>query len=138
MKVRLLPTLLAGLSGALVMTVGGFSIMEGLMTAGIYTAVNTLIDKFHEPMQKILALSDTIRTTEMQMQRLDDVRRYPIDSLNYPDETQKITFTGDRLSGKLDMQDVSFGYSPLDPPLLEHFDLHLEPGRWAAVAAAPA
>lgn len=136
MKVRLLPTLLAELSGALVMTLGGFSIMEGLMTAGIYTAVNTLINKFHEPMQKILALSDTIRTTEMQMQRLDDVRRYPIDSLNYPDETQKITFTGDRLSGKLDMQDVSFGYSPLDPPLLEHFDLHLEPGRWAAVVGA--
>lgn len=78
--------------------------MEGVMTAGIYTAVNSLIGKFHEPMQKILALSETIRTTEMQMQRLDDVRRYPIDSLNYPDETQKITFTGDRLSGEIQIQ----------------------------------
>ena len=86
LKVRLLPTLLAGISGALVMTVGGFSIMEGLMTAGVYTAVNSLIAKFQEPMQKILALSDVIRTTEMQMQRLDDVRRYKIDSLNYPDD----------------------------------------------------
>ncbi|MCR5029944.1 MAG: NHLP family bacteriocin export ABC transporter peptidase/permease/ATPase subunit [Selenomonadaceae bacterium] len=136
LKVRLLPTLFAGLSGALVLTVGGFSIMEGVMTAGIYTAVNSLIGKFHEPMQKILALSETIRTTEMQMQRLDDVRRYPIDSLNYPDETQKITFTGDRLSGEIQMRDVSFGYSPLDPPLLEHFELSLAPGRWAAVVGA--
>ncbi len=136
MKVRLLPTLLAGLSGALVLTVGGFSIMEGLMTAGIYTAVNTLIGKFQEPMQKILALSETIRTTEMQLQRLDDVRRYPIDSLNYPDEMQKITFTGDRLSGKIEMRDVSFGYSPLDPPLLENFNLSLAPGRWAAIVGA--
>ncbi len=136
LKVRLLPTLLAGISGALVMTVGGFSIMEGLMTAGIYTAVNSLIAKFQEPMQKILALSDVIRTTEMQMQRLDDVRRYPIDSLNYPDETQTITFTGDRLSGELTMRDVSFGYSPLDPPLLEDFNLSLTPGRWAAIVGA--
>ena len=132
-KVRLLPTLLAGLSGALVMTIGGFSIMEGLMTAGVYTAVNSLISKFHEPMQKILTLSDTIRTTEMQLQRLDDVKRYPIDSLNYPDETQKITFTGQRLSGELVMRDMSFGYSPLEPPLLEHFDLSIAPGRWAAI-----
>ena len=136
LKVRLLPTLLAGISGALVMTVGGFSIMEGLMTAGVYTAVNSLIAKFQEPMQKILTLSDTLRTTEMQMQRLDDVRRYPIDSLNYPDETQAITFKGDRLSGELVMRDMSFGYSPLDPPLLEHFDLSLAPGRWAAVVGA--
>ena len=136
MKLRLLPTLLAGLSGALVITIGGFSIMDGMMTAGVYTAVNSLLAKFHEPIQKILALSDTIRTTEMQMQRLDDVRRYPIDSLNYPDETQKITFTGARLSGAVELRDVSFGYSPLDPPLIEHFDLSLEPGRWAAVVGA--
>ena len=136
LKVRLLPTLLAGISGALVMTVGGFSIMEGLMTAGVYTAVNSLIAKFQEPMQKILALSDVIRTTEMQMQRLDDVKRYPIDSLNYPDETQTITFTGTRLSGELTMRDVSFGYSPLDPPLLENFNLSLAPGRWAAIVGA--
>ncbi len=136
LKVRLLPTLLAGISGALIMTVGGFSIMEGLMTAGVYTAVNSLIAKFQEPMQKILALSDIIRTTEMQMQRLDDVKRYAIDSLNYPDETQTITFTGDRLSGELTMRDVSFGYSPLDPPLLENFNLSLAPGRWAAVVGA--
>ena len=136
LKVRLLPTLLAGISGALVMTVGGFSIMEGLMTAGVYTAVNSLIAKFQEPMQKILALSDVIRTTEMQMQRLDDVRRYPIDSLNYPDETQTITFKGNRLSGELTMRDVNFGYSPLDPPLLENFNLFLTPGRWAAIVGA--
>ena len=136
LKVRLLPTLLAGISGALVMTVGGFSIMEGLMTAGVYTAVNSLIAKFQEPMQKILALSDVIRTTEMQMQRLDDVRRYPIDSLNYPDETQTITFKGNRLSGELTMRDVSFGYSPLDPPLLENFNLSLTPGHWAAIVGA--
>lgn len=136
LKVRLLPTLLAGISGALVMTVGGFSIMEGLMTAGVYTAVNSLIAKFQEPMQKILALSDIIRTTEMQMQRLDDVRRYPIDSLNYPDETQTITFKGNRLSGELTMRDVNFGYSPLDPPLLENFNLSLTPGHWAAIVGA--
>ena len=72
----------------------------------------------------------------MKMQRLDDVRRYEIDSLNYPGPEQKISFDGVRLSGDLILRDVSFGYSPLDPPLLEHFNLHLEPGRWVAVAGA--
>ena len=140
MKLKLIPALLAGLNSALIMTVGGFSIMEGVMTAGIYTAFNSLIAKFQEPVQKLQTLGTTLQMTEMQMQRLDDVRRYKIDSLNYPDEEtekkQTETFKGDRLSGELDMKDVAFGYSPLDPPLLEHFDLHLEPGEWAAVVGA--
>ena len=136
MKVKLLPLLLGGLNSALIMTVGGFSIMEGIMTAGIYTAFNNLIAKFHEPVQKLLSLGNVLQNTEMQMRRLDDVRRYKTDSLNYPDENQTVSFTGNRLSGELTLKDVSFGYSPLDPPLIEHFDLHLEPGRWAAVVGS--
>ncbi len=136
MKVKLLPLLLGGLNTALIMTVGGFSIMEGIMTAGIYMAFNNLIAKFHEPVQKLLSLGNVLQNTEMQMRRLDDVRRYKTDSLNYPDENQTVSFTGNRLSGELTLKDVSFGYSPLDPPLIEHFDLHLEPGRWAAVVGS--
>ena len=136
MKVKLLPLLLGGLNSALIMTVGGFSIMEGIMTAGIYMAFNNLIAKFHEPVQKLLSLGNVLQNTEMQMRRLDDVRRYKTDTLNYPDENQTVSFSGNRLSGELTLKDVSFGYSPLDPPLIEHFDLHLEPGRWAAVVGS--
>ena len=136
MKVKLLPLLLGGLNTALIMTVGGFSIMEGIMTAGIYMAFNNLIGKFHEPVQKLLSLGNVLQDTEMQMRRLDDVRRYKTDSLNYPGDDQVISFKGNRLSGELTLKDVNFGYSPLDPPLIEHFNLHLEPGRWAAVVGS--
>jgi NHLM bacteriocin system ABC transporter peptidase/ATP-binding protein len=140
MKLKLIPTLLAGLNSALIMTVGGFSIMEGVMTAGIYTAFNSLITQFQEPVQKLKLFGTSLQMTEMQMQRLDDVRRYKIDSLNYPDaeeeEEKRKNFKNDRLSGELALRDVSFGYSPLNPPLIEHFDLKLEPGEWAAVVGA--
>ena len=136
LKVKLLPSFLMGINSALIMTVGGFSIMEGVMTAGVYMAVNNLIAKFQEPMQNLLTFGAMLQNTEMQMQRLDDVRRYQIDTLNYPKPTQKITFKGSRLSGELTMKDVSFGYSPLDPPLLEHFNLTIKPGRWAAVVGS--
>ena len=46
LKLKLIPSLLAGLNSALIMTVGGFSIMEGVMTAGVYTAFNNLIGRF--------------------------------------------------------------------------------------------
>ena len=140
MSVSMLPTLLGGINGALIMTLGSFSIMDGVLTAGMFTAFQSLMGSFQAPINSLLGLGSTLQTTEMQMQRLDDVRRYEVDRLNYPTEADMVRqskYTGtERLSGELDLQDVSFGYSPLDPPLLEHFNLHLAPGRWVAVVGA--
>ena len=142
-KVTLLPTLLAGINSALIMTIGGFSIMEGVMTAGIYMAFQNLLQRFQEPFAKLLSLSQILQRTEMQMQRLDDVSRYQIDTLNYPDTEKNLAaesstepLTEMHLSGDLVLKDIDFGYSPLDKPLLSKFNLHIEPGRWAAVVGS--
>jgi len=135
-NVKLLPTLLGGLNGALIMAVGGFSIMDGLMTAGVFMAFQSLMGSFQAPFNSLLSLGTTLQTTEMQMQRLDDVRRYELDRLNYHEEGRQYAFKGSRLSGELELQGVTFGYSPLDKPLLENFNLHLKPGHWVAVVGA--
>ena len=69
------------------------------------------------------------------MQRLADVRAYEIDRLNFPQEPPK-GWEMRRLSGKLELAGVSFGYSPLEPPLIEDFNMCLLPGRWTAVVGA--
>ena len=130
----MLPLLFSGVNSALIMTVGGFSIMDGLMTAGIFMAFQSLMGSFQAPVGNLLGLAQTLQSTEMQMQRLDDVRRYEVDSLNYPGELPDIGKA--RLDGKLELKDISFGYSPLEAPLLEHFSLTLEPGRWVAIVGA--
>jgi ABC-type bacteriocin/lantibiotic exporter with double-glycine peptidase domain len=132
-----LPVFFGGINTALIMTLGGFSIMDGVMTAGIFLAFQNLMGKFQEPVNNLVGLGNTLQTTEMQMKRLDDVRRYAIDSLNYPEDRQPAK-AGEkpaktRLTGELELVDVSFGYSPLEPPLLDNFSLHLEPGYWVAI-----
>ncbi len=138
MSVKMLPTLLSGINGALIMTIGGFSIMEGAMTAGMFMAFQHLMGSFQAPVNALVGLGSTLQTTEMQMQRLNDVRRYEVDNLNFPSQEEELqkSFSADRLSGDLRLTDVSFGYSPLEKPLLEHFDLHAEPGEWIAVVGA--
>lgn len=136
MSVKLLPTLLAGVNGALIMTIGGFSIMEGAMTAGMFMAFQSLMGSFQAPVNALVSLGSTLQTTEMQMQRLNDVRCYEVDSLNFPEQQGQTEVPMDRLAGDLELRDVSFGYSPLEPPLLEHFDLHARPGQWVAVVGA--
>ena len=134
--VQLLPTLLSGINGALIMTIGGFSIMEGAMTAGMFMAFQNLMGKFEAPVNALVGLGSTLQTTEMQMQRLNDVRRYEVDSLNFPAEAAEASKGNERLSGELRISGVNFGYSPLEAPLLTDFDLHARPGEWIAVVGA--
>lgn len=134
-SISLLPTLLGGINSALIMTLGGFSIMDGFMTAGIFIAFQHLMDSFQSPFNRIIALGNTLQTTEMQMQRLDDVHRYSIDKLNYP-ENPPTEFKTKRLSGELVLKDITFGYNPLEAPLLCDFSLSLKPGHWVAVVGA--
>ena len=136
MSMSLLPTLLGGINGALIMTFGGFSIMDGAMTAGMFMAFQNLMNSFQAPMNKIMGLSSTLQTTEMQMQRLNDVKNYKVDSLNFPENEEKKSFAKDRLSGELTINDLNFGYSPLEPPLLQNFNLHIGSGEWVAVVGS--
>ena len=136
MSIKLLPTLLGGINGALIMTFGGFSIMDGALTAGMFTAFQSLMGSFQAPVNALIGLGSTLQTTEMQMQRLNDVRKYEIDELNFPADDDKRTFPKDRLSGELTLENLNFGYSPLEKPLLENFNLNLKPGGWVAVVGA--
>jgi ABC-type bacteriocin/lantibiotic exporter with double-glycine peptidase domain len=88
---------------------------------------------FQEPVSNLIHMGQELQTTETMMLRLDDVRRYKIDALNYPSLDKHYSFSGSRLSGKLEFKDITFGYSPLEPPLLENFNMTLEPGRWVAI-----
>ena len=136
MSVNLLPTLLGGINGALIMTFGGFSIMEGAMTAGMFMAFQNLMGSFQAPVGALVGLGSTLQTTEMQMQRLNDVRRYEVDSLNFPADEETRKYSRDRLSGELTLENVFFGYSPLEKPLLVNFNLKLKPGGWVAIVGA--
>ncbi len=130
----MLPMLLSGVNGALIMTIGGFSIMEGLMTAGTFMAFQSLMGNFQAPFNNMVALGQTLQSTEMQMQRLNDVQRYKIDSLNYPEEEPE--FEASSLTGRMELRDISFGYSSLEAPLLENINMVIEPGHWVAVVGA--
>src|SRR5262249_15697708 len=41
-----------------------------------------------------------------------------------------------RFSGAAELHAVTFGYNPLDDPLIRDFDLALKPGAWVAVVGA--
>ena len=62
-----------------------------------------------------------------QMERVEDVMKYPED--RYVEG--QISEAG-KLLGELELRDVTFGYNPMKPPLIEHFNLHLKAGESVA------
>ncbi len=131
----ILPVLFNGLNTTFVLTFGSISVMNGLMTTGVFMAFRSLMDSFNAPIDKLMMLGSDLQETEMQMRRIDDIMRYPEDSLNYQDNGH-YDFPYDRIAGKLELVDVSFGYSPLSPPLIEHFNMQLAPGHQVAIVGS--
>jgi len=141
-----LPPLLLSVNTALLIGLGGFRVMSGHLTMGMLIALQALMIGFIAPVNRMVDLGATLQEVKGGMNRLDDVLRTPPDpsagSLPVPEETAAtgvVDVPNDaddvrpKLTGMLELRDVTFGYSPLDPPLLEGFDLLLRPGARVAL-----
>ena len=128
-----LPTLLATLNTAAILTLGGFRVMEGALTIGMLVAFQSLMTSFLAPVTQLVGLGGTLQDVEGDMSRLDDVLRYPsgshLDGPDAADDAARIT----RLDGYLELRDVTFGYSRLEPPLIQGLSLSLKPGDRVAL-----
>lgn len=131
MILAVLPVLTGGLTNAFIMTFGGFSIMDGVLSTGAYMAFQSLLGSFQQPVGNILNLGAELQQTEMQLKRIDDVLAHPKDMLNFPDEEPAIK--KNYLNGKIELKDMTFGYSKLHAPLFDKFNMKLEPGDWVAL-----
>ena len=130
--ISFVPALLAGLNTALIMAVGGFSIMDGLMSIGIFVAFQSLMSSFQEPVGNIVDMSQGIQLAQSQMMKVRDVWRYPV-----PEAAEfapgALAAGAAKLSGRLELKEVNFGYVHGERPLIKRLNLVLEPGRRVAI-----
>ena len=130
--INFVPAALGGVNGAIIMAEGGFSIMDGLMSVGIFVAFQSLMQNFQMPVERITAMSQDIQHTSSQMMKINDVYRYPLD----PEKTltaETMKAIPPKLSGRLELKQVNFGYSRTLPKLIKKLNLKLEPGRRVAI-----
>ena len=130
-----IPALMTRLANILVLVLGIWLIIAGQFTPGALLAFTGFLASFMAPVDSIINLGQTVQEMTTQMERIEDVMRYQCDTPEEPvDETAAAgEFGREKLHGEVELEDVSFGYSPLEPPLIEHFDLHLSPGQWVAL-----
>jgi ABC-type bacteriocin/lantibiotic exporter with double-glycine peptidase domain len=92
---------------------------------------------FSAPLGTFVNFGAQIQELEADMNRLDDVLRYPQDP-QYDEAAKEAARRPEvrdlvKLTGRVELSDVSFGYNPLEPPLIKDFDLVIEPGQRIAL-----
>ncbi len=127
-KYSFITSLVTLLCDALVTTLGLWFIMTGHYTVGMLAAFQGYLSSFMAPANNLITSGQHILEMRTNMERLDDVMQYPID---IPEEETELD-SYQKLSGNLVINHVSFGYSPLDRPLIEDFNLDLKQGKSAA------
>ena len=126
--VSFIPSVLAGVNSALIMMLGGFEIMDGVMTVGIFVAFQNLMSNFQQPVGKIAAMLQNIQQTEAQILKLEDISRYTA----LP-EKKLDTSMPSRLKGHVEMRNVSYAYGRVGKPLIKRLNFEIKPGRRLAI-----
>ncbi len=123
------PTL-AALNSAMILLIGGLRAVDGHVSIGLLVAFQALVTSFTAPVTRLNGVAGRIQDFAADVSRLKDVESFPVDPLfsrpNRPPSTRK-------LSGHVTLENVTFGYSPLDKPLLSDFSLSVGPGRQVAL-----
>ena len=131
---NVVPNLLTQVIEVVILAIGGLLIIQGEMTIGMLVAFQSLMVSFLTPVNQIVNLGGQLQEVEGIINRLNDVLNYEVDpQAEIADELENSITTCTKLSGRLQIRNLTFGYSKLDPPLIENFNLDLEPGMRIAL-----
>ncbi|MBR2520899.1 MAG: NHLP family bacteriocin export ABC transporter peptidase/permease/ATPase subunit [Oscillospiraceae bacterium] len=134
-RLGMIPPLLTSLANASVLVIGVWLTLHGKFTVGMILTFQGFMSAFMRPASNVVSARQTIQEMRTDMERVEDVMEYPDDPL-----CREGQLTGDidysKLSGEVELKNVSFGYSRLGRPLIEDFSVHIKPGSCVALVGA--
>ena len=118
------------LASFLILLFGAYQIHLGRITVGVLMAFHSLFNAFIGPMNQVISSDQQINEMRSDIERVDDVMNYP-EYLPFSKETDEAEPVF--LSGDIELRNVTFGYSPLEKPLIEDFSLKIGSGKRIAL-----
>ena len=132
----IIPAVANTVTNTLIMGTGIWLIIHGSFSIGMLFAFQTMLNSFMAPVLTLSSAASIIREMRVNMERIEDVMEYPTD-VEYGEEKSVSGETESgkgyrKLSGRVELKNVTFGYSRLAKPLIENFSMTVEPGQRVA------
>jgi NHLM bacteriocin system ABC transporter peptidase/ATP-binding protein len=136
LPVETIPPLLLALNAALILGIGGLRVIEGRLSLGDLIAFQILAAGFAAPIMRLVGLGLRLQIAKGEVDRIEDVLN--ASPVVYVDRVEDVNRHADstssqRLSGRLELGGVTFGYGPLDPPVVHDLSFSVEPGGCIAL-----
>jgi len=132
-----MPPLLAGLNNVALIGIGGLRVMDGHLSVGMLVAFQSLMQSFMGPITGLVGLGGQLQEMHGDVNRLDDVLQYQRDpQVEASEHEDQAPEQAAKLEGRVELRNVSFGYSRLEPPLIQGFNLAVGPGQRVALVGA--
>lgn len=124
--INAIPDAVKMLADVLIVLFGGLFVIDGKMTIGMLVAFSTLFGSFSEPIDKLVGFVKNIQTTKADINRVEDISKYPVDEKFITKATKKDLKT--KLNGSVELKNIAFGYSRLKPPIVSEFSFKIDCG----------
>ena len=128
-----IPRAVGSIIDTILLLVGGILVIRGQMTMGMLVAFNSLFDSFCEPINQLVTFVQKIQTMKANISRVEDISKYKQD-IRF--EKKGSANINGKLDGKVELKNISFGYSSLKPALVENFSFKLNSGESIAFVGA--
>ena len=128
---NVVPPLLSSLTTVAILGFGGWRVLEGMLTIGGLVAFQSLARSFSNPIEQLVRFSANLQTIKGDIGRLDDVLHHKQDE--HSGKVDKAAAVATEVRRNLRLENVTFGYSATEPPVVEDFSLEVLPGRRVAL-----
>jgi NHLM bacteriocin system ABC transporter peptidase/ATP-binding protein len=129
----LIPTIVATVANYAIMILGVYYTIAGQFTVGAILAFQGLLASFLAPANSIISSGQTLQEMRTSMERVDDVLEYPLDK-NVTREIVSDDYS--KIKGNLELRNITFGYSILDKPIIQNFNLTIKQGQKIAIVGS--
>ncbi len=131
-RIGLIPQFISSASGYLVLFLGVRLAMDGNFTLGMIATFQQILNSFMDPAMTLVSAGQTIQEMRTEMERVEDVMQYPDDPMLVNEKISEDTDCT-KLSGKVELKNVTFGYSRLANPTVTDFSMTMKPGSRIAI-----
>lgn len=128
----LIPAMIGVCANYMVLFTGILLAMDGNFTIGMITVFQGFLTSFMGPVSTLIGAGQTIQEMRTDMERVEDVMQYPDDPFIKEKPVSKEEDYS-KLSGNVELKNVTFGYSPLGEPVIKDFSMSLKPGNRVAI-----
>lgn len=128
----LIPSAVSGITNIAVLMLGVYLVIQGEFTIGMVMAFQGFLSSFQAPAMTLISAGQTMQEMRTEMERIEDVMKYPTD-VEYAEDEKDDGREYSKLSGNIELKNITFGYSKLAKPLISDFNLTLKPGQRIAL-----